>query len=90
MDVQEKTMKNVTARNEKTKLKTDELKGRPKSFFEQIQPLKKPSKEKVIEEKMHGVDYMRESRVEHNNDKRLKELLTSTNVDMVEQFRKQQ
>ena len=81
-------MQNVTARNEKTKLKQEELKARPRSFFEQIQPLLKPSTEKVLEEKMHGLDYMRESRLEHRNDAKLSRLLTSANIDTVEQLRK--
>ena len=89
MDNQDKHMQNVTARNVKSMLKQDELRQRPKTFFDQIQPLQKPTKEKVLEEKMHGLDYMRESRSEYNHERKLKDLLTSTNVDMVEQLRKE-
>ena len=41
----------------------------------------------MLEEKLHGVDYMRMSRSEYCNEQRLQELLNRTNIDMVQQLR---
>ena len=64
------------------------MKSRPKTFFDGVQSLYKPSIDKILEEKNHGTDYMRASREEYNHEKKLKELLNRTNIDMVEQLRR--
>ena len=71
MENQERTFNNITQRNERTKQKQDELAKRPKTFFEQTQSLEKPTTDKVIEEKNHGLEYLRGSRFEHLNEKKL-------------------
>ena len=89
MENQDRQLNNVTQRNERTKQKEEELAKRPKTFFEKTQSLEKPTAEKIIQDKNHGLDYLRSSRFEHLNEKKLHKLFEQTDIDMVEQLRKE-